>query len=157
MPLRIDTFDNVRGGNVLYKALTHPGATRLGHALVATLKQNAPVAVYDPDGAADAFNEIFSLAEVEIAGAYVQQSAHVGGAILGHKAAPATELAASPARAVFVVAFDAERAIAQLQPHFPEGALTFSLDTMRIPTDRLTNRTAYLDKLNFATNFAFFR
>ena len=28
---------------------------------------------------------------------------------------------------------------------------------MRIPADRLTNRSTYLDKLNFATNFAFFR
>ena len=26
-----------------------------------------------------------------------------------------------------------------------------------IPADRLTNRSSYLDKLNFATNFAFFR
>ena len=28
---------------------------------------------------------------------------------------------------------------------------------MRIPADRLTNRRSYLDPLNFATNFAFFR
>ena len=28
---------------------------------------------------------------------------------------------------------------------------------MRIPPDRLTNRRRYLDPLNFATNFAFFR
>jgi hypothetical protein len=28
MALHIDTFDNVRGGNILYKALTHPRAAR---------------------------------------------------------------------------------------------------------------------------------
>ena len=33
----------------------------------------------------------------------------------------------------------------------------FSLDAMRIPADRLTNSRCYLDPLNFATNFAFFR
>jgi len=47
--------------------------------------------------------------------------------------------------------------IAQLDPYLPAGAQVFSLDAMRIPADRLTNRTSYLDKLNFATNFAFFR
>ena len=30
MALRIETFDNVRGGNTLYKALTHPHAARAG-------------------------------------------------------------------------------------------------------------------------------
>lgn len=157
MALHIDTFDNVRGGNVLYKALTHPRAARLGQALVATLGRNAPVAVYDPGGAADAFNEIFSLDEVDIVGTYVQQAARIGESILGHPAAAATELADSGACAVFIVAFDAERMIAQLKPYFPAGAQIFSLDAMRIPADRLTNRSTYLDKLNFATNFAFFR
>jgi len=54
MALRIDTFDNVRGGNTLYKALTHPRAAQPGHALVGTLRADAPIAVYDPDGAANA-------------------------------------------------------------------------------------------------------
>ncbi len=157
MALHIDTFDNVRGGNVLYKALTHPCAARPGRALVATLRRNAPVAVYDPDGAADAFNAIFSLDEVEIAGTYVQQAARIGDPILGHPAAAATELANSDACAVFIAAFDAERMIAQLEPFIPAGAQIFSLDAMRIPADRLTNHSTYLDKLNFATNFAFFR
>ena len=47
--------------------------------------------------------------------------------------------------------------IAQLQSFLPRGAEVFSLDAMRIPADRLTNRRFYLDPLNFATNFAFFR
>jgi hypothetical protein len=157
MALRIDTFDNVRGGNTLYKALTHPRAAQPGHALVGTLRRNAPIAVYDPDGAANAFNEIFSLEGVEVAGAYVQQTARIGERVLGRAAAPVTELSGSAARAVFIAAFDAERMIVQLQPCFPEGARAFSLDALRIPGDRLTNPTSYLDKLNFATNFAFFR
>ena len=35
MALRIETFDNVRGGNTLYKALSHPHAARAARALVA--------------------------------------------------------------------------------------------------------------------------
>ena len=78
MALRIETFDNVRGGNTLYKALTHPRAAQLGHALVGDLRRNAPLAVYDPGGAADAFNEIFSLDGVEIVGSYVQEAVRIG-------------------------------------------------------------------------------
>jgi len=157
MPLRIETFDNARGGNTLYKALTHPSAAQPGKTLVAMLTRNAPVAVYDPSGAAEAFNEIFCLDRVEIAGAYVQQVPRIGATVLGHATKPVTELAGSCARSVFVAAFDAERTIAQLQPYLPNGAQAFSLDAMRIPHERLTKPSAYLDPLNFATNFAFFR
>jgi len=157
MALRIQTFDNIRGGNTLYKALTHPSAARPGRALVKTLMRGAPVAVYDPNGAADAFDEIFSLDGVEIAGTYVQQVARIGDTVLGRTTKPVTELASSCARSVFVAAFDAERMIAHLQPYLPDGVRALSLDTLRIPAERLTNRRAYLDPLNFATNFAFFR
>ena len=157
MTLRIATFDNVRGGNTLYKALTHPRAAQPGRALVNTLVRHAPVAVYDPSGAAEAFNEVFGLGGVEVAGTYVQQATRIGDEVLGHPAAPATDLCCSGARSVFVAAFDAERIVAQLQPCWPAGAQAFSLDAMRIPADRLTNPHVYLDPLNFATNFAFFR
>jgi len=157
MVLRIETFDNVRGGNTLYKALTHPSAVQPGRALVATLMRNAPVAVYDPSAVAEAFNEIFSLDKVEIAGTYVQEVTRVGDTVFGDPTKPVTELASSCARSVLVATFDAERTIAQLQPYLPDGARAFSLDSMRIPVERLTKPNAYLDPLNFATNFAFFR
>jgi len=157
MALRIETFDNVRGGNTLYKALTHPSAARPARALVGALMRNGPVAVYDPSGSAAAFHEIFPLDGVEIAGTYVQQVTRIGDMVLGRPAEPVTELARSQTRSVLVTAFDAERMRTQLQSYMPNGAQAFSLDAMRIPADRLTNRRVYLDPLNFATNFAFFR
>ena len=157
MALRIETFDNTRGGNTLYKALTHPCAARPARALLDVLAQHAPVAVYDPQGALEPFEAVFDLEGIAVAGAYVQQVARVGNAILGHSAQPVTELPHSRASAVFVAAFDAERIVAQIQPYLPDGALVFSLDAMRIPDDRLTDRRAYLNSLNFATNFVFFR
>ncbi len=157
MALRIETFDNLRGGNTLYKALTHPHAAPAAYALVAALAEAGPVAIVDPHGAAEAFAEIFALDKVAIAGRYVQEVARIGHAALGHRAAPVTELAGSGGCAVFVAAFDAERLIAQLQPWLPEGAQVSSLDAMRLPDSRLTNTRVYLDPLNFATNFALFR
>ncbi|HXC90048.1 MAG TPA: hypothetical protein VNV18_07770 [Stellaceae bacterium] len=157
MALRIETFNNATGGNTLYKALTHPRAARPARALVRALAEGAPVAIYDPGGAAEPFAELFALDDVEIAGVYVREVERLGRTVLGRPAQPATELLHSRARSVFVAAFDAERLTAQLQPFLSEGVTTFSLDAMRIPADRLTNRRTYLDPLNFATNFAFFR
>jgi hypothetical protein len=157
MALRIDTFDNTRGGNTLYKALTHPAAARPARALLDALAQHAPVAVYDPHGALEPFDAVFGLEAIGIAGIYVQQVARIGSSILDRPAQPVTELPHCRAGAVFVAAFDAERVIAQVRCYLPDGAAVFSLDAMRIPTDRLTNDRAYLDPLNFATNFAFFR
>jgi hypothetical protein len=157
MALRIETFDNTRGGNTLYKALTHPAAARSARALLDTLAHHAPVAVFDPGAAAEAFDAIYNLDQVEIEGVYVQQVARIGTPLLRRRAQAITELARCRARAVFVAAFDAERMIAQIRPFLPEGAVVLSLDGMRIPGDRLTNSRCYLDPLNFATNFAFFR
>jgi hypothetical protein len=157
MPLSIATFDNASGGNTLYKALAHPCATRPARALVERLAVAGPIAVYDPEGAVEGFAEFYGLAGVEIAGVYVPQVARLGTTVLGHRAQPATDLFDCGARAVFVACFDAARPTAQIAPCLPPGAEQFSLDAMRIPADRLTDRRRYLDPLNFATNFAFFR
>ncbi len=157
MALRIDTFDNLRGGNTLYKALTHPQAAQPARALLARLAGEARTAIVDPQGAAEGFAEIFGLDGVEIAGIYVQDVSRIGATVLGRRALPITALAECRARSVLVAGFGADRLIAQLQPYLPAGAQIFSLDAMRIPEARLTNRRTYLDPLNFATNFALFR
>ena len=157
MALRIDTFDNIRGGNTLYKALSHPHAAGRGRAIVKALARCGPAAIVDPHGAAEGFAEIFSLVGVEIAGVYVQDIARIRGAVLGRSARPITELAECDAASVLIAAFDADRLLQQLQPFLPPGASPVTLDAMRIPDDRLTNRRNYLDPLNFATNFSFFR
>ncbi|HEX3864635.1 MAG TPA: hypothetical protein VHY35_23360 [Stellaceae bacterium] len=157
MALRIDTFDNVRGGNTLYKALTHPHAASPARTLLAALEGGGPVAIVDPHGAATGFAEIFGIGGIDIEGVYIQDLALIGADILGRRAVPLTDLAASSALSVFVAEFDAERLIGWLKPYLPAGAQIFSLDAMRLPPERLTNRRTYLDPLNFATNFALFR
>src|SRR5260221_12913439 len=97
MALRIDTFDNLRGGNTLYKALTHPHAARPARALVAALARAGPTAVVDPQGAAEGFAEIYALDGIEIPGASVQDLARVGAAGLGPSPPPVTYLCCAPA------------------------------------------------------------
>ncbi len=157
MALRIETFDNVRGGSTLYKALTHPHAAGPARALLASLERGGPVAIVDPHGAAAGFIEIFGFNRAAVDAVYVQDITRIGAELLGHRARPVTEFPSSRARCVFIAAFDAERLSQQLAPLLPKAAPLFSLDAIRLPAEWLTNPRVYLDPLNFATNFAFFR
>jgi len=56
---------------------------------------------------------------------------------------------------VFVASFDAARL--KLDAILPPRAEVVSLDAIRLPDDLLSNRARYLDGINFATNFVFFR
>jgi hypothetical protein len=150
--LRIQTFDARAGGNVIYKALAHPLAAEAIARLYDRL--DGPVAVYDPDGIADALLAMYPTAVADL---FVHDVAAVGQIRAGLTAKPLTAIGASGARTVLIAAFDAARIVARVGPMLPAGAKLLTLDDARLPDALLTLRTRYLDKLNFATNFAFFR
>jgi hypothetical protein len=154
--LHIQTFDNRAGGNVLYKALAHPLAAEAIDRLYEQLARSGPVAVYDPDGIAEALFALYPNAP-QVAGLYVHDVTAVGTERAGLIARPLTDLPASGARIVLIAAFDAARIVARISHLVPPGADVVTLDEARLPAELLTNRTRYLDKLNFATNFVFFR
>src|SRR4051794_21624868 len=156
MHLKIETFDNAKGGNSVYKALAHPLAARAVPGLLARLREGGPVAVYDPQGTAEGFAEFYDLAGVEIAGVFVQDLTAIGRRLLGHSAQPVTDLPASGARTVLVAAFDAARLVDPIRHLVPKGAAVATFDEIRLPETLLSNRRGYLDPLNFATNFVFF-
>jgi hypothetical protein len=156
MALRIETFSNASGGNAFFKAVTHPLAARRWVELRRRIGA-APVALYDPDGQADALGEIYDLADLRIDSCFVQDVRHVGRTVLGQPAQPVSELAGCRARMVLAIAFDASRQIDHIRHLVPKGAAVESLDALRIPDELLSNRVRYLDPLNFATNFVFFR
>jgi hypothetical protein len=156
MALRIETFNNSRGGNAFFKAVTHPLAARAAGPWLRRL-ETAPVAVYDPDGQIDAFAELYDLSRLKLAGCFVQDVTMIGRAVLGRAAQPVTELSECRAASVLVAAFDAERATAQIRHLLPPGAAVESLDALRLPKQLIGNPRHYLDPLNFATNFVFFR
>ena len=150
--LQIQTFDARAGGNVIYKALAHPLAAAAIGRLYAGMA--GPVAVYDPDGIAGA---LFALYPAQVDALFVHDVAAVGQERGGLTARALTDLPASGARTVLVAAFDAARVVARIAHMLPAGARVVTLDEARLPGALLTNATRYLDKLNFATNFAFFR
>jgi hypothetical protein len=156
MPLRIETFSNSRGGNAFFKAVTHPLAAAAMPALLQRLART-PVAVYDPDGCADGLSDLYNLAALDLVGTFVQNLTAIGQPVLGRPAFPVTELGESGARIVFVASFEAQRLIDHVRHLLPPGAEVVSLDELRLPDALLSNPRRYLDPLNFATNFVFFR
>jgi len=150
--LDIETFDNKRGGNVVYKALSHPLAAR---ALAALAERAGTVALFDPDGIAGPLLALCP--DFEIEGLYVQDTQALGQIRAGHVARALTELAHARVQTVLLAAFDAGRMAARLQSLLPPGAELVTLDAVKLPEGWLTVPGRYLEARNFATNFVFFR
>ena len=155
MALDIDTFSNVSGGFSFFKAVGHPLAAPKIRSLLERLE--GPVAVYDPAGHATAFAALHDMAALQIAGVFVQDLSAIGAPVLGHAAQPVTALPDAGAGNVLVLAFDAERLVMHIRHLVPDGVEIASLDDVRLDDAMITNRRHYLDPVNFATNFAFFR
>ncbi len=152
--LDITTFDARAGGNVLYKALAHPLAAEAMARLFARLAE--PLAVVDSAGIASALAALSPRAP-GFAESYVQDVAALGTPRGGHPARPLTDLVRTGARSVLIAAFDAARLAARVAPLLPEGTALATLDEIRLPERLLTVPSRPLDRLNYATNFAFFR
>jgi hypothetical protein len=156
MPLRIETFSNVSGGNAFFKALTHPLAAEKAHELIGTLKESGPVAIYDPLNMADMVGQAYRLGELPLCDYYVQDVEAPGKVFAGHAARLVTALKGSKASSLFITAFDASRLADQIKHLLKPGVAVHSLDALRLPDAMLSDRR-YLSPLNFATNFVFFR
>ncbi|HUC19313.1 MAG TPA: hypothetical protein VMA37_16665 [Acetobacteraceae bacterium] len=154
--LEIETFDQRRGGNVVYKALAHPLAAEAVARLYARLAGQAPVALFDPDGIAPALLALHPDTP-PLAGIFVQDVREIGAVRAGLPCRPLSELAGSGARAVLIAAFDTARMESRIAAAAPPGAPVIGLDAVRLPEPMLGNTRRYLDPLNFATNYAFFR
>ena len=150
--LDIETFDNKRGGNVVYKALSHPLAAR---ALVDLARRAGSVALFDPDGIAGPLLALCPQLEVE--GLYVQDVELLGQMRAGHVAKAVTALPAARVNTVLLAAFDSARQAERLRGLLPPGAELVTLDSVRLPSSWLSVPGRYLEARNFATNFAFFR
>ncbi len=153
--LDIKTFDARGGGNVLYKALVHPlAAERL--AVLARRLDEAPYDLFDPNGIA---SSLFSLAPAlpRPSSILVQDTETLGQTALGLVTAPLAALSERRTRRLLIAAFDADRIAARIRHLLPADAELLALDEIRIPSAMLTVARTYLDRLNFATNFAFFR
>ena len=154
--LNIQTFDARAGGNVLYKAFAHPLAAEGVARLAERLRAAGRLAVYDPDGVADALwalNPAMPRADES----FVHDVSEIGATRGGVAAGALVDLRRSTCATLLVAAFDAGRIVARIGPLVPDGMQVVTLDEARLPDAMLSNPRKYLDRLNFATNYAFFR
>ena len=152
--LRIQTFDARAGGNVIYKALAHPLAAEAVKRLYAGF--DAPVALYDPDHIAEALLALYP-APPQVRALFVHDVTEVGQTRGGLTARALSELPDSGVQTVLIAAFDAARIAARIAHLLPPDPLVLTLDEARLPEALISVPGRYLDRLNFATNFAFFR
>jgi hypothetical protein len=153
--LNIQTFDNQRGGNVAYKALAHPLAAAALTRLTASIDPAGPAAIYDPEGIAGVLLALCPNIEVE--GVYVHDTLSIGQPRGRHVSRSLLSLKAAQARTVLIASFDAGRLAARISQYVPVGASVLTLDVVKLPANLVTNPLRYLDAVNFATNFVFFR
>lgn len=158
MALKINTFNNQSGGgNAFYKAATHPLTAEKAAHLVVHLQKAGPVAIYDPANQLESFAEFFPLADIEIAGLFVQDVDHIGRVFRNHAAQPITLLKNCNCKSILVASFDAPKLVDHIKHIMPANTPWFSFDALRLPDELLSDRRNYLANINFATNFAFFR
>jgi hypothetical protein len=155
--LNIATFSNATGGDSFFKAIGHPLAVAPMRRLIERLG-TGKVAVYDPLDLAEPFSALWELERLDLAAVLVQDVGAVGRTVLGRTARPVTELASlDGVTHLLVAAFDAGRLVDHIRHLLPKGMDVTTLDAARLPDDMLSVKGRYLDPLNFATNFAFFR
>jgi len=157
IPFKVKTFSNATGGSALFKALGHPLTSPKIHSLIKSLSSFSRVAVYDPLGQAAEFEALYDISKIKIAAVFVQNVNDIGKQVIGNIAEPITDFKNTDVDAIFVTAFDSARLTAQIHHLLPKGVKVFSFDDARLADEFLTNSRNYLDNLNFATNFVFFR
>lgn len=157
MSLEISTYSKTSGGECLFKALGHPLVVSQFQALVRKLENSGPVAIYDPKDVVTSVAAFYSFESVTVSDVYVQQIEKLRRTILNQRVQLVSDIVSTHAKTIFVVAFDSERLVYQIEHLLPKGVKVLTLDAARLPEDMLTNKKNYLSSLNFATNFAFFR
>ncbi|ATU72559.1 hypothetical protein [Komagataeibacter rhaeticus] len=154
--LGIRTFDPHSGGNIAYKALTHPLAAERLDVLARQLASAGPVALYDPHGLAGTLLALLPR-PITVAGIYTHDSLKVGQDRAGHALRPVVDLRQTTARAIWALDFSQAAMCARLSTSLPPGVVLHTLEPVRLPVAMLSVAHVYLDRLNFATNLAFFR
>lgn len=156
MPIKIETFSNIHGGNAFFKAISHPLVAPKVAALFAELCKGS-VAIYDPLTQAEAFTQFYDLSVLPIAGYYVQDIEKKHTSFAGNNAQLITSITASKATHLFVTAFDVQKMVDHIRHLLPANIKIVSFDDLKLPIEMLSDASRYVSPINFATNFVFFR
>ena len=119
MSLAISAFSNKRGGDCLFKALGHPLVVPRLRVILSDLERRGPVAIYDPHNAATTLAALYATGLIKISDVYVQKIEDLNRTIFGQRTQPVSALSGTRAKTLFVVAYDADSLIHQIQHLLP--------------------------------------
>ena len=157
MSIEIETFSNFKGGNSFYKAISHPLAAVKIKKLIHKVSKISKIALYDPFGFFSEFSKLYNTSSFKITSAFVSEIERVGSSIAECSAQPISEINEAEEDILFVAAFNLAKQIGTFKHLIPQKIKILSFDAIRLDARFLTNQDKYLDSINFATNFAFFR
>ncbi|HYF98237.1 MAG TPA: hypothetical protein VD770_04580, partial [Coxiellaceae bacterium] len=155
--LKIQTFDNSKGGTTFFKAIGHPLVLPKITKLLQQLQSANSLAIFDPHGFMQSFAEIYDCSRLPLDEVFVQKWEDLSHETLGKSPKPVTELINFTGDILLIAAFDVERLLASIQHLIPASIAVLSFDNFRLADEMLTQPKNYLSPLNFATNFVFFR
>ncbi|GFE96632.1 hypothetical protein [Gluconobacter sp. Gdi] len=151
--LDIRTF-GPQGGNVLYKALAHPLAaealTRMEKAFA-----GQTIVIYDPEDTVRTLVALYPGLKPSVVLVHDTEQVGQPDGFGGAKQA-LLELPDTDADIILALSFDNAKMRGRLGKLL-NGRTLHTLAPARLPDDMIVRGRPYLDKLNFATNFAFFR
>ncbi len=156
MPIQIETFSNIHGGNAFFKAISHPLVATKVSALLAELSKGK-VAIYDPMAQVEAFTQFYDITKLPVVGYYIQNIEKKASAFAGQAAQLITAITKTNATHLFVTAFDAQKMVDHIRHLLPVNIKIVSFDDLKLPAEMLSDKSRYLTPLNFSTNFVFFR
>ncbi|MFT9449581.1 hypothetical protein [Gluconobacter japonicus] len=151
--LDIRTF-GPQGGNVLYKALAHP----LAAEALTRMEQDfagQTIAIYDPEDTVRTLVALYPGLRPSVV--LVHDTEQVGQPDgFGGTRKALVDLPHVDADIILALSFDDAKMRGRLGSLL-NGRDLYTLAPARLPDDMIVRGRPYLDKLNFATNFAFFR
>jgi hypothetical protein len=117
--LKIQTFDNSKGGTAFFKAVGHPLALPKIKATLEKLQAASSIAIFDPNGFMNSFAEIHDCSSLHVSHAFVQKWEDLRREVLGKAVQPVTELANADASVLLIAAFDTERLLSTIRHLIP--------------------------------------
>lgn len=151
--LDIRTF-GPQGGNVLYKALAHP----LAAEALTRMEQDfagQTIAIYDPEDTVRTLVALYPGLRPSVVLVHDTEQVSQPDGFGGTRKA-LVDLPHVDADIILALSFDDAKMRGRLSSLL-NGRDLYTLAPARLPDDMIVRGRPYLDKLNFATNFAFFR
>jgi len=157
MSFDIKTYDNQKNGSCFFKALGHPYIYGALKKLVLELAQARSLGIFDPEGQAADFLALSNLSLPLQSYYFVQALERIDQPMHGMIPKFITNLQDVPVDVLFLPMFQPQRALLQISHLIPSGCKVITLEFLKLPDHMLTDTFKYLNPLNFATNYAFFR